>query len=1006
MEHRGLGAGLEQKVKRSGTNQRGTMAIEKADILIVGGGPVGLTLAAELSYHGIDTILIEKKPNTSDTPKAVFLSSRTMEHFRRMGIEKKIQEASMPRDLPVAVMFGTGAYAGNIMFRQQCSSWGEIVDGVAGAKFPFFQEGSTVSVPMLCPQFTSEAVIRKHIEDTSQHVKMFWGWCVTSLSQDDSSVTVEAVNQGGEKKTFRAQYLAACDGGRSPIHKMLGLQNYGQFVVSKACTIRFSSPRLLEHMLAAGTAGFSIISNSKFTAVFVLLNGEGEFATHIIIPSTASDEEVEGYVQNPASCIESVLGSSECPFEVISVSGYNMHALLSTKFREGRCFFAGDSAHQWLPAGGLGLNTGISDVADLSWKLAAMIKGHGGKFLMDSYEVERKPLDDLTRRFAMSFGGAVIDSRPMAMLRSFMLTNPITRFVMGRVVGKGIVSSLNSGIGIVLGFQYSNSTIVLHQYNEDGSVRLHCAPQGTYLPTSLPGCRAPHVILPGCPSILDLFGRQFVILVIGGAESDLKELQEVMTKRGVSFGCHTYPLLPDLIELYNRKYFLIRPDGVVAWRSDYQPSSAESTRIVDTVLGHTHPSRLPQPTNGRPDAAAGVSWVYVAKFWTHLFLNCAGLTFASECLVVGATLFLQAVGVYVSSPDPFIQSTSRHKAALISKYGTADSVLKVEPRHVGSFGPCDVLIRVHASSVTALDVLMRMGLGSNRYQGLFRLSGLSGPYFPRILGRDCSGEVVAVGDSVTKFLPGDQVYAAIPPHRQGANAQLVAVDEHHAAFKPTNVDHKEAASLPWVAVTTWTALVKHAGVNQHNARGKRVLVHQGTGGVGSFAVQLLKSWGASVATTCSVEDTVLAHHLGADKVVEIGDVSSVLSGYDVVLDTVGGKFEQASLSTLKCYNGSVYVSLQSPSDKLVGSFGGLLGGVLFSTLYRCKVLYNRLVGGRAFYYSSTEIDAECLEQVGRMVEQGAVRPLIDAVYSLDEVIDAHKHIETGNTRGKVVISIP
>lgn len=968
------------------------MASEKADVLIVGGGPVGLTLAAELSYHGIDTILIEKKSTTSDSPKAVLLSTRSMEHFRRMGIEKKIQEASYPRDFPFSLMFGTGAHVGKVLFRKQFSSWGEVVGGVTGAKSPFFQEGTTVSVPMMCPQFTSEAVIRKHIEKTSQHVKMLWGWCVTSLSQDDSFVTVEAVNEGGEKKTFRAQYLAACDGGKSPIHKELGLHNYGQFVVSRACTIRFSSPRLLEHMLAARTAGFWMISNSKVTCVFILLNGEGEFACHLIIPSTASDEEVEGYVQNPAPCIENVLGSSEFPFEVISASGYNMHALMSTKFREGRCFFAGDSAHQWLPAGGLGLNTGISDVADLSWKLAAMIKGHGGKLLMDSYEVERRPLDDSTRRFAMSFGGNLIVTRPMAMLRSFMLMNPVTRFVMGWFVGRRLESSLSDGVGIVLGFQYSNSTIVLHQYNEDGSVRLHCAPQGTFIPSSLPGCRAPHVVLPECPSILDLFGRQFVVLVIGGVESDLKELQEVMTKRGVPFSYHMYPPLPELIELYDRKYFLIRPDGVVAWRADYQPSSAESTRIVDTILGHTRSPRLPQPIiSGRPDTA-DVSWVYVVKFWAHVFLNCTGLTFASQCLVVGATLLLQAVGV--SSPDPYIQSTSRHKAAIISKYGAADSVLKIEPRHVGSFGPCDVLIRVHASSITALDVLMRMGLGSNHYQGLFRLSGLRGPYFPRILGRDCSGEVVAVGDSVTKFLPGDQVYAAIPPHRQGAHAQLVAVDERHAAFKPTNVDHKEAASMPWVAMTAWTALVKHAGVNQHNARGKKILVHHGTSGVGSFAVQLLKSWGASVTTTCSVEDTVLAHHLGADKVVETGDVSSVLSGYDVVLDTVGGKFERASLSTLKCYKGSVYVCLQSPSDKLVGSFGGFLGGVLFSTLYRCKILYNRLIGGRAFYYSSTEIDAECLEQVGLMVEQGAVRPLIDSVYAL---VDAHKHVETGNT---------
>ncbi len=144
---------------------------------------------------------------------------------------------------------------------------------------------------------------------------------------------------------------------------------------------------------------------------------------------------------------------------------------------------------------------------------------------------------------------------------------------------------------------------------------------------------------------------------------------------------------------------------------------------------------------------------------------------------------------------------------------------------------------MHASSLTEFDFYMMKG---HAYQKRAKLE-VGGPYFPLILGRECSGEVAAVGGNVFEFLPGNKVYTAVPPHRQGCHAQLVAVNKHHVAFKPSNVDHKEAASLPWVATTAWTALIAHVGLNNSNACGKKVLVVCGTNGVGSLAVQMLKA---------------------------------------------------------------------------------------------------------------------------------------------------------------------
>lgn len=987
------------------------MSSEEAEVIIVGGGPVGLTLAADLAYQEVSTILIEMRPTTSNSPKAVALNSRTMEHFRRMGLQEKIQDASYPRDLPLALSMSTGVYKGKLLFKKTFSSWGDVVDGNVKAEFPFFQDGASPGFPMICPQFTSEAVIRTHIEDTSEHTRLFWGWSVTAVNQDDDGVMVTAVNGDGEEKTFRGKYMAACDGGRSFVRKELALHTYGHYVLMRACTISFSSPQLMKHVVENGRTGFGFVMNSSFTCLLVLLNAKGQFAIHVFMPSSTSDEKLKWHVDNPGKCIEWAIGSSDVPYDVISVDGYNMHALVSTKFREGRCFFAGDSAHQWLPVGGLGLNTGISDVADLSWKMAAMVKGYGGQFLLDSYEIERRPVADTSRRFAMSMAqSGMLGSSLVDMARPFFLGNPITRFLMGKFAGINLEKQFTEGIDLVLGFQCSNSNIIMHQYDEDGSIRLHCNTDCKFTPSSLPGCRAPHVVLPECPSILDLFGKCFVLLAVGGAEADLRELREAMTQKGVPFSAHIYPPLPELTPLYNRKYFLIRPDGIVAWRSDFQPSKAESFKIIATVLGHMPTPRLSPPisTFRELDAPAIESLardVAVRLVVTGLLVKYTQLPLlASGAVGLGVFVLLRALSV--GPPYRNVQSSSRHKAALVSKYGKADSVLAVDPKYVGKFGPEDVLIRVHASSVTGLDLSMRNGRGAICYQKMACMC-FGGPYFPLVLGRDCSGEVVAVGDSVTKYLPGDLVYAAIPPHRQGAHAQLVGVNEDHVAFKPSNVDHKEAASLPWVAMTVWTALVKCAGLNQFNARGKKVLVHQGTGDMGSFAVQLLKAWGADVTTTCAMENAVLAHHLGADKVLDdqTGDFSSVLSGYDVVLDTVGGQFERSSLSTLKYYQRSVYVSIVSPREKLVDSLGAFLGEIAFSTLYRFKIIFNRLFGGRGFYYSSTEIDTRSLDAVRSLVEQGAVRPLIDAVYSLDEVIDAHKHVEAGPIRGKVVISV-
>ena len=200
------------------------MITEEADVLVIGGGPVGLAMATELSYRGIKAILIEKKPTTSTLAKALGINSRSMEQFRRLGLQEQIAEASYPRDFKPTFVFSTSA-TGPLVFSGKLSSWGELADGVPGATFPFYQPGESISCPMFCPQHTLEPIMKAHLEAFS-NTKMYWGWEVSSLMQDEDGVTIKATHTptSGEpqEKIFKAKYLVGCD-----VHAK-SLQNYLQ----------------------------------------------------------------------------------------------------------------------------------------------------------------------------------------------------------------------------------------------------------------------------------------------------------------------------------------------------------------------------------------------------------------------------------------------------------------------------------------------------------------------------------------------------------------------------------------------------------------------------------------------------------------------------------------------------------------------------------------------------------------------------------------------------------
>lgn len=304
----------------------------------------------------------------------------------------------------------------------------------------------------------------------------------------------------------------------------------------------------------------------------------------------------------------------------------------------------------------------------------------------------------------------------------------------------------------------------------------------------------------------------------------------------------------------------------------------------------------------------------------------------------------------------------------------------------------DVLVAVHAASLNQLDAKIRDG------EFKFIL-----PYrLPLIMGNDVAGVVVRVGSKVRGFKPGDEVYARPNQDRIGTLAEFIAIDEADLALKPTNLSMEAAASIPLVGLTAWQVLVDRAELK----RGQKVLIHAGSGGVGTFAIQLAKHLGATVATTTSTENVDWVKSLGADVVVDYRkeDYTKVLSGYDVVLNSLGKDTLEQSLKVLK--PGGMLISISGPPDVAFAREAGLNGFLrqvmrLLSFGIRSKARRH----GVGYSFVFMRANGEQLGKISSLIESGIVRPIMDRVFPFQATNEAMDYLATGRVKGKVVVKV-
>lgn len=331
------------------------------------------------------------------------------------------------------------------------------------------------------------------------------------------------------------------------------------------------------------------------------------------------------------------------------------------------------------------------------------------------------------------------------------------------------------------------------------------------------------------------------------------------------------------------------------------------------------------------------------------------------------------------------------KAYILDAYGKGNSLrLGDVPDPV--VGPDDVLIEIHATGLNVIDLKLRDG----EFKQIL-------PYKPPfILGADLAGIVTRVGGNVTRFAVGDAVYASPPGGRIGTFAESIAVDQANVALKPTNLSMEAAASIPLVGLTAWQVLVDRARLK----RGQKLLIHAGSGGVGTFAIQLARHLGAHVATTAGTGNLDLVRRLGAETIVDYKtqDFSETLSGYDVVLNTLDGETLAKSLKVMK--PGGQLISISGPPDPAFARQQGL--NWLLQQVMRLLSFGIRRKAKRqdvTYSFLFMQANGEQLGKITTLIEDGVVQPVLDRVFPFDQMNDALAYLATGRAKGKVVVKL-
>jgi 2-polyprenyl-6-methoxyphenol hydroxylase-like FAD-dependent oxidoreductase len=531
-------------------------------VLIVGAGPIGLALAGDLGFRGQDCTLIERSDGQVLQPKMDMVGIRTMEFCRRWGIVDDVESAGYNRAYP-----------------QDCA-WVTTLNGHEFGREVFAAPQDEKYPPQSpqkrerCPQNFFDPVLRRFAQ-RSPAVTLRYNTELVSFTEDDAGVT-STLREIESGKTFemRSKYLVGTDGGASAVRHALGIQMAGEPTLTYTTNVVFRTDNLEALHNLRPAYRYIFIGPEGTWATLVAINGRDQWRFSLVGDSnmqTHSEEVMR------AAILRAV--GKDFDFEILSMLPWIRRQLVADHYGSKRGFLAGDAAHLTSPTGGFGMNTGIQDAVNLSWKLAATLQGWGGEHLLGSYETEMRPIairnvSEATGNLKRMLSPRVVSPGPE------MFGDSPEAEAKRREFGEAYTELMKRewfSMGIHLGYVFEGSPLVV----PDGTPRPEDTVQ-TYTPTARPGSRAPHIWLEPGKSILDLFGKDYILLRFGADAPSGEGLAAEALARGVPLR-EELITLPEAAALYESRLVLVRPDGQVVWRADHAPENPGD--IIDAARG-------------------------------------------------------------------------------------------------------------------------------------------------------------------------------------------------------------------------------------------------------------------------------------------------------------------------------------------------------------------------------------------------------------------------------------
>lgn len=532
----------------------------QTDVLIAGGGPCGLMLANELGRRGVRCLLVDPKSGTTLTPQANATQARTMEHYRRLGFAQEIRAQGLPSDHPTDIAYFT-RYTQHELARLQLPTAAQAVKNIQHMGGSW----SAAELPHRVSQKYIEATLRRHAESLAD-VEVRYGWALESFEDHGTHVLAQVRQNGAAAPTtIKARYLIGVDGPRSLVRNRLAIPWSGasgvkrEFMGGKMFAVHFRAPAFYD-VLKSPPAWMYVSVNPQRRAFMASVDGTSEFAFHAAVHE---GEDADSWTFDDAQRIFSEALGTRIPMEVLSVCTWTAgHSLVAQSMQRGRVFIGGDAAHLFTPTGGLGYNTAIEDAVNLGWKLAAVLRGSAPEALLDSYELERKPLAERNTAYARGFADSVGMFSALPLLEQDDAAGEAERTRASDYLNAHVRREFNIP-GITFGGRYDASPLIV----KDGSTPPPDA-AGSYVPTASPGGRAPHAWLADGTSLYDSFGFEWTLLALGPDAPDAQPIIDAAAALGLELK-HVPEPSAALRDLYEAPLALIRPDQIVAWRGNH-----------------------------------------------------------------------------------------------------------------------------------------------------------------------------------------------------------------------------------------------------------------------------------------------------------------------------------------------------------------------------------------------------------------------------------------------------